>query len=129
MALLLPVPVPVPVAEAEAEAVLQPLPLPLGEMLGLAPLLRLLVGVEDWEALRLGVLLGVPQELGVPLRVCVPLLVAELVAEGVVLPLGESEDVAEGLAPWDRLGVGLLLIELLKEDEEVGVTVPVPLTV
>ena len=109
------------------------LPVTLGEersvTLGLAPLLRLLVGVEDWEALRLGVLLGVPQELGVPLRVCVPLLVAELVAEGVVLPLGESEDVAEGLAPWDRLGVGLLLIELLKEDEEVGVTVPVPLTV
>jgi hypothetical protein len=73
--------------------------LPLGELEGLAPLLREAVGEEDREALRLLLLEGVSAALPEPLCVCVPLPVTELVEEGEVLPLGESEDVPEGLAP------------------------------
>jgi len=126
---LLEVPVALPVPDALWLALRLSVLLPLGEMEGLAPGLREAVGKEDREALRLLLLEGVSAAVPEPLCVCVPLPVTELVEEGEMLPLGESEEVPEGLAPWDRLGVGLPLLELLQLGEVEGVTVAVPLRV
>jgi len=96
---LLDVPVALPVPVMLWLALRLTVLLPLGEVEGLTPVLREAVGEEDREALRLLLLEGVSAAVPEPLCVCVPLPVTELVEEGEMLPLGESEDVPEGLAP------------------------------
>lgn len=118
-------------------------PVPLSEPVteGLEPTVRDAVGVRVGEDERLDVVLGVTEEVGVPLLVDVTVDVTDKLEEGVINPVPESELVELGLAPFviDAVGVRVddaaRLVVVLDVCEDVGVpvivvvAVPVPLTV
>ena len=130
--------VPVPVTVALWLGVWLLLPVPDGELLGLAPLLRVLAADGLSEELRLLLLVGdaeaVPLPDAVPEEelVALPVPVGELLSVPLLLPealpvlLLDAELL--GLAPAERELVGLeLTVELLLRVEEgVGPAVPVP---
>ena len=98
-------------------------------LLGLAPLVRELVGLLLTEELKLCVLLGVLAPVPVPELLGVAVCVGEGVKGGVVLPERDLVLLEEALAPGDRGAVGEAERELLRLELLDGVACGVPLPV
>ena len=118
--------VPEPVADIETLSVDEPVPESEPVFEGLAPLVRLAVGVRVKDLVRLCVELAVDDGVGVPVGVV--LAVGVMVADRELDRLDVSEIVGDtdGLEPEDNVDVGLFDIDALKVADVDGVIEAVP---